>query len=741
MALCALIFFLSMALYLRTHCATFNINDSGETILACHRLTVEHSPGYPLHCLIGRVFCLVDAGQPMFRVTWLSVVCSSLALVFFFLTIRLLLQRLAENKEEASFWASLAAFFGTMMFAFSYQHWFQAGGAKGGIYTLNTLFTVMILYFVFKCRDAAWGEKTPRLCAFIYGMGLAHHWPNQVVMVPAYLWLYVTSQSSYVLNRAWRLLRHPWVWFFLVFLGLSASAVSESLVKGAALTGLSAGLMALLGLWGAKRWLQVLSLFLLGASAYLYLPFRARLEPIVNWWDPDTFRRFWETVIRKGYQGIGDPRSLETLKRNLKRFGEQAVDQFGSFWSFGVYLLAAFGVYWLWKKGRRAEAVGVAALGFNVWVGVMVFNTPAEGYQWTLDNFFTPVFLSISFLSAAGLFGMVQKFSKMPLFAGRKKAAAVVVLLLTIQPFLLNFHRSDQSRYVSAYDYGVNMLRTANRDAVIICNGDIDILPLWYLQYVQGLRPEVISFTMQLIPYNWFRDPFFARYPDIRVPVGMDVRPETVVQNMILVHGSEKSFYFTNIFTAPWMRVKNPSSFPEGFLWRIAATKNLNFPMTQEHHQRLWSGYRLRWLNAPERGYWDEYTDVMKDSYGIAHDFLGYWGLQNNMVEFAEWSFRRASELRQEKLLPRIRFLLAQIYLGRGKPHDAVRELEKILAWSKQDASVYYFLGRAYHALGRLEEARRAYETALLLKPNFPEARRDLQALTGAGSPVPGGGS
>lgn len=38
-------------IYLRTVCATFNINDSGETIMVCDLLTISHSPGYPLHTL------------------------------------------------------------------------------------------------------------------------------------------------------------------------------------------------------------------------------------------------------------------------------------------------------------------------------------------------------------------------------------------------------------------------------------------------------------------------------------------------------------------------------------------------------------------------------------------------------------------------------------------------------------------------------------------------------------------
>jgi polyphosphate kinase 2 (PPK2 family) len=47
-------------------------------------------------------------------------------------------------------------------------------------------------------------------------------------------------------------------------------------------------------------------------------------------------------------------------------------------------------------------------------------------------------------------------------------------------------------------------------------------------------------------------------------------------------------------------------------------------PFTSRRMNVLWDTYRLRDMDPPERGYWDEYTDVMKDSYGIGLRVHGY---------------------------------------------------------------------------------------------------------------------
>ncbi len=720
------LFLFAFYIYLRTVCATFNINDSGETIMVCDLLTISHSPGYPLHTLWGRLNCLLPLGKPMFRVTFCSLLTGSISVVMLYWVLKMMFKEILPFTTDektggqtplAPWTLEIPALFGALIFAFSYQQWFQACGAKGGIYTLNTFLSVFMLYLFFKMREKSWFIKSILLMGFLYGLSLAHHWPNQMVMAPAYLWFFLASQK-----------REP---FWGIF---------KSLLRP---FDLMEKLTNVLSAIGALNIVRGLTMLVLSLSVYLYLPIRSMENPLVNWWNPNNLDRLWGTVVRKGYQGIGDTRSWTTVMRNLKRFWFHANDQFGSWFSVLVFLMALWGMIWLYRR-NKASAIGVLLFGSGVFFGVIVFNNPLEGYQWTLDNFFTPVFMMFSIFAAATAASFCFWAAKNWKVNGAPLYTGALCLGLSLIPLQINYPLNDQSRYVSSYDEGMNMLKTVNRDGVILCNGDIDILPLWYLQFVEGKRPEVVSFTMQLIPYDWYRDPLMTRWPFLAVPMKtdpygrVDIRPETVVQDMIDQHAKDRSFYYTNIFTAQWMREKNPSSMPDGFLWRIANTKDLNYPFTSARLNELWGTYRLRNINPEDRGYWDEYTDVMKDSYGIGHDFTGYFAYMNKMYDLAEWSFDNALKYRQPQTLSRIYLMQGETRLALGDYANAVNSYQECIKREPRNPYAFAKIGDAFRMMNDLSDAEQAYRASQSINPQQKEALDGLQLLAHAPLVGPG---
>jgi len=833
----ALLLFFVFGVYLRTHCASFNINDSGETIMVCDLLTVSHSPGYPLHTLWGRVNCLLPLGQPMLRVTFSSMLTGAVSVVIFYWVLKMMLKGIfdpsassAGSSPRPSFdgqtgqaiplqeegggsrpgpWLwEIPALFGALIFAFSYQHWFQACGAKGGIYTLNTLLSVCMLWLFFKMRESGWYIKSFLLIGFLYGLSLAHHWPNQIVMAPAYLWFLMTGQKRIPFIDFYYWIFKPiflipsafWFLFSSAFvyiqtqnlftgieagLGVLGSLIAAAIIVrvynwfyllaavfvfGVGLVWFQSPLIAdvmflifiicclLVRVYNLTNFVKAVVMAFLPLSIYSYLVIRSQQHPVVNWWNPGTASRLWGTVMREGYKGIGDIRSLTTVYRNIGRYWVHAQHQFGDYFTYFIFALAITGLFWFFNRKQWATAIGMLLLGAGVFSGVILFNNPLEGYQWTLDNFFSPIFMMTAFYAAAGVAGacywvyMNWPHRLVPLFA------SAVCLGLALQTLVLNYkvnnqdkysyngqyiyEGNDQSRYVSSYDYGLNMLKSADDNAVIMCNGDIDILPIWYMQFVLGKRPQVVSFTMQLIPYDWYRNPLFDRWPFLKVPVGQDVRPETVVQNMIDVHANDRSFYFTNIFTAPWMRDKNPS-LPEGFLWRMIKTKGMSYAFTSARLNKYWSTYRLRNLDAPDRGYWDEYTDVMKDSYGIGHHFTGLFAYMNQMPDLALWSLNNALKYRQPQVMPQIYLMLGETYLMAGDGAAAANnyqetirlEQEEEKKYGKPNPNVPYLyakLGDAFGLIKDFQNAESAFRTSLSMNPQQKEALDGLDQMNKA---------
>ncbi len=208
------LFFFTLFFYLRTLCATFNINDSGETIMDCDLLALAHSPGYPLHTLLGRLFCLMPLGQPMFRLTLGSALMGAFSVTMIYFILRKTFKNIdgsffSEAEATRSWIWETPSLFGALVFAFSYQHWFQSCGAKGSIYTLNTLLAVMTLFLLLKMRESGWFIRGFWLSALFLGMGLSVHWETQVVLLPAYAWFLLEAQKRVAVGELFRNLLRP----------------------------------------------------------------------------------------------------------------------------------------------------------------------------------------------------------------------------------------------------------------------------------------------------------------------------------------------------------------------------------------------------------------------------------------------------------------------------------------------------------------------------------------------------
>ena len=368
---------------------------------------------------------------------------------------------------------------------------------------------------------------------------------------------------------------------------------------------------------------------------------------------------------------------------------------------------------------------------------MVFYNAPKPGYEWTLDNFFTPVFLSLSLFAAAGLFALGRGLfqTRIPRWAPYLVGASC--LAAAFLPLGLNYGVDDQSAYTVSYDEGLNMLKTASQGGVILCNGDIDILPLWYLQFVEGKRPDVASFTTQLVSLQWYRDDIERHWPFLKTPLEGDVpQSELAVESMLHFHSAERAFYVTNIYPqgAAWLW-KNHRMVPDGFLWRLADTHGQNFAFNSGRVNELWSGYHLRNLDPTERKYWDEYTDVMKDSYGQACSFTGDFAMATQSPQLAQWSYTKALEYHQPQVLGITYLKLADTELVLNQVKEAISHYEESLRREIPNVCVPYTwakLGDAFLVDHDFPNAEQAFHTSLRMNPQQKEALDGLEWLNKA---------
>jgi tetratricopeptide (TPR) repeat protein len=101
-------------------------------------------------------------------------------------------------------------------------------------------------------------------------------------------------------------------------------------------------------------------------------------------------------------------------------------------------------------------------------------------------------------------------------------------------------------------------------------------------------------------------------------------------------------------------------------------------------------------------------------------------------VEDSIPQFERALQLDGAVFTPPLYTYLSRGYMQQGRFDEAVRRAQQGALLPPESADAFYFLGKAYQAranAGDVDAARRAYERALELNPNFSDAQQALGTL------------
>ncbi len=438
------IFALALFAYLGTLLPGVGFWDTGVFQVIPYTLSFTHPTGYPFYILFGKAFCFLEPfGSIAFRMNLLSALSASAAASFIYLLCRRL-----EAEEYLSLGAALT-------FAFSQIFWRTA--VRADPHTLHAFLVVLLLGLAVKWHQNEENKKRkPRLLAwlaFLYGLSLGNH--MMMTMLGPALFVFVLSSEKKLLRQGRRLL----------------------------------------GLFG---------LFLLGASVYLYLPIRSAMNPPIRADYPlNDWSNFWQYALGQDFKGemnFLSPNGPRHFVENLPRFLGTLSDSISPIGLWAVLILAAFGLFRLFRKDRAIFFLFSLALLIPLYAALSYVNGDIDRYYFT-------AFEILVVLAALGGTALLSGYEKIGNYFERIEeslaklekrealpsrwpdlrwlALAAVILPLSLIP--LNRGRVGN---ISAEHFGKEFLRVAKPEALVMSWWNYST-PLWYLHFAEGKRPDI----------------------------------------------------------------------------------------------------------------------------------------------------------------------------------------------------------------------------------------------------------
>lgn len=498
-------------IYIATMPATLYWGDGLELTTTAFFLGIPHPTGYPLYTLVGKIFTLIPVGDIAWRMHLFSVVSIIAGSVIFYFLLRLFAIHLFPRGSFPSeiYTGSICSAF-VLIFAFSRTVWRL--GTIAEVYALYVFFLISIIYcFVLYllCRKT----KHLLILFFLFMLSLLHHIMTLTALPILLLALghfFFTPQVRY---------RKSVVLLLLFFI------------------------------------------FVMTMLILLYLPIRANSHPPINWGNPSSLKNFLWVISGGEFKQFyflqfpaGHPLNIHTflpyIKMRLASIFDWILSEFFDLVSLGpkARVISIFFLFVLALSGILTLFFRQALLVFALLAQVLLSLAVIFLYGiYDIEDYFISILPSLIIFIFAGVVA-IQNLCELHIFRRKLNHLNWVFLVIPIIILFNNFSANDRHQDYTARSYATRIFTLLPEDAIIITSGDNDIYPLWYLQLVEGYRPDVLVFGGNFIYSPWYKAFFFNR--------DLNGRKIHIQQRPI---STEESFYND---LSQWVIAPNIGKFP-----------------------------------------------------------------------------------------------------------------------------------------------------------------------------------
>lgn len=440
---------LGLWIYVLTLAPSILEGDSGEFQFTAPTLGVMHTTGYPLYTLLGWLWThLLPFSGAAYKMNLFSAVVEAATLSLVYLMCLRLFRCALHNRE---LFIRLYAFLTAALLGTSFMFWSQAIVAT--VYSLHIFFVALTLWLMLRFRDTVQqngtmdtkqATQTLLWFAAAYGFGLTHH-RTMLLLAPGYLLFILLSWPG--------ILRH----------------------------------VRLLG--------TMLLLALAPLLLYLYLPWRAAVDPRYPYLQHQLIAWIFGSDFA---EQVAPSTWLSDLPLRLERLWAVTSAQFGV-WGMA---LAAIGLGVLfYRQWRLALLLLGVALPTAAFAYLYRYGDPSAPI-FNIGLYLLPVFLVIAICIG---YCLVQCSGFVAKLNGKVGVVLALLLLLLLPGLQLrqNYSHVDMHANTSIEQYArTTMALPFAENSVIIGKWDT-LTPLWYLQYIEGQRPDISIFDAPLLTQPW----------------------------------------------------------------------------------------------------------------------------------------------------------------------------------------------------------------------------------------------
>jgi hypothetical protein len=482
---------IAFVVYLLTMNRTFGFIDKGELVAVASTGGISHPTGYPTIMLLGYLFTKIIPMRDVVVLNALAALLTAvgvgvLTLLFNDILIRVGLStsRAKEEKkgkgkgkassadagrEVTGVMRGLLAGLAALGVGFTNTWWDQGNGFE--VYSLHAvMMPLVVLLFLRWCDSehvrfekirSSSGETRSGIgfmqftgdgfwFAFAVGLSFTNHLTT-VLLAPALL-LYYFQVSGREGHRA---------------------GVGGALV----------------------RLIVLIPPFLLGLLPYIWLPIRSSMQPVFNWGDPTSLGRLIYHITGRQYH--------ELFNAGGDIFSQQSSYFFGNLPSGLGYLglaLALVGAIHLVRRNRPlALMTSLLFITCVVWSGNYKI---AE-----IGPYYMTAMLALGIFASVGLLYLYEQLGTVPAVG-----FGAIVVILTLA---MNWSVSDESGNTMVEDMTRDVLENLPQNGVVLAGTwDNWVTGSFYLQGVEGVRPDVTVIVAELLGYDWYLDQLEHNHPE-----------------------------------------------------------------------------------------------------------------------------------------------------------------------------------------------------------------------------------